>query len=257
MGELKRSIGDTRPSATNRLHGFNFLNLDLSSINATAGTVDVYLLNGTLTPRAIQSTIASGANNATQIVNDVDRRSLTSLNATDNTLLNTILFDAWTSDTPISLMIVTNSSFNEDDTSDPIAVDFFSFGFYNEGLQASERVANQIVRLELEETGDNTGTFAGTLEYTMINQLNILTEATYSGLSPVSDEATFIVIEDLTDEDAPRVNYLDLGADGVSTQIADQEAAPSHSGVVSLNAAAYKTADSYNNSRGLRSKRRF
>jgi hypothetical protein len=47
----------------------------------------------------------------------------------------------------------------------------------------------------------------------------------------------------LTDEDAPRVNYLDKGADGVDTQIADQEDAPSHSGVVSFDASNYKTAD--------------
>ncbi|MDF2427899.1 MAG: hypothetical protein OPY07_01445, partial [Nitrosopumilus sp.] len=50
-------------------------------------------------------------------------------------------------------------------------------------------------------------------------------------------------IEDLTDEDSPRVNYLDLGADGVSTQIADQQEAPSHSGVVSFNSDSYKDAD--------------
>jgi hypothetical protein len=37
---------------------------------------------------------------------------------------------------------------------------------------------------------------------------------------------------------------LDLGADGVSTQIADQMEAPSHSGVVSLDMDNYKIADS-------------
>jgi hypothetical protein len=51
------------------------------------------------------------------------------------------------------------------------------------------------------------------------------------------------VIEDLTDEDAPRVSYNDLGADGVVTPISDQEEAPSHSGVVSLNQDSYKAAD--------------
>ena len=52
-----------------------------------------------------------------------------------------------------------------------------------------------------------------------------------------------IVHEDMTDEDSPRINYLDLGADGVETQIADQVAAPSHSGVVTFDSANYKTAD--------------
>jgi len=125
----------------------------------------------------------------------------------------------------------------------PIVADVFGFGFLNDGLEDNERIANQLIRLELEESGDNTGTFAGTLEYTMINQLSILDPSTYTNLDTISDEATFIVIEDLDDEESPRVNYLDLGADGVSTQVADQEEAPSHSGIVSFDLDTYKTAD--------------
>ncbi len=125
-----------------------------------------------------------------------------------------------------------------DAEADPIVLDFFAFGFGDDG-----RTANQIVRLELEESGDNTDTFEGGLEYTMLNQLNILDAYTYTGLDPISDEPTFIVMEDLTDEDSPRVNYLDLGADGVSIQIADQQEAPSHSGVVALDSDNYKVAD--------------
>ena len=67
--------------------------------------------------------------------------------------------------------------------------------------------------------------------------------ATFSGLTTTSDSITMIVHEDMTDEDSPRINYLDLGADGVETQIADQVAAPSHSGVVTFDSANYKTAD--------------
>ena len=125
----------------------------------------------------------------------------------------------------------------------PVVVDIFGFGFTNDGLEADERIANQIIRLELEETGDNTSIFEGSLEYTMINQLNILDPSTYEDLSTIADDPSFIVIEDLTDEDSPRVNYLDLGADGVSTQISDQEEAPSHSGIVSFDLDTYKTAD--------------
>ena len=126
---------------------------------------------------------------------------------------------------------------------DPIVLDFFAFGFSNEGSSAADRTANQIVRLELEESDDNTSTFEGGLEYVMLNQLNILDNSTYTGLDTISDVPTFIVMEDLTDEDSPRVNYFDLGADGVSTQIADQQEAPSHSGVVALDSDNYKVAD--------------
>ena len=243
IGELKKSIRDTRPAATDRLHGFNFLNLDVRSV--TSSTVDVYVLNNT------QGTVAglngadmiqeSATTGALLIANDVKPQSLTSLN---NTKINDALFDAITPDTTnISLMVVANATFTEDTTSDPIVIDFFSYGFINDGLEAGERIANQIIRLELEESGDNTSTFEGSLEYVMVNQLNILDEATYTGLSTVANDPSFVVIEDLTDEDAPRVNYLDLGSDGVSTQVADQEEAPSHSGIVSFDSNNYKTAD--------------
>ncbi len=130
------------------------------------------------------------------------------------------------------------------DAKEAIVADFFSFGFINDGRESDERIANQIIRIEAEETGDNTSTFEGSLEYIMINQLNInLMNPLTLGLSPIANDPSFIVIEDLTDEDSPRVNYNDLGADGVTTQIADQEEAPSHSGVVSFDASSYKNAD--------------
>ena len=236
IDELRKSIGNTNTNAETRLLGFNFLNIDVQSF--TSGTVDVYLLNGT--HRNVFDVQSSPGNHLIQLAQNVSPRSLTSLNNTD---LNNQLFQGQTSGGLISFLIVTNSTFTEDTTNDPVVLDFFSFGFTDDGLQASERVANQIVRFELEETGDNTSTFSGSLEYIMVNQLNILNEATYTSLKPIDDEATFIVIEDLTDEDAPRVNYLDLGTDGVSTQVADQQEAASHSGVVSFNTASYKTAD--------------
>ena len=125
----------------------------------------------------------------------------------------------------------------------PVVADFFSFGFTNDGIVTSDRIDNMIVRMELEETGDNTAEFEGSLEYVMINQLNIADIDTYLGLSTVADDPSLIVIEDFTDEDSIRVNYNDLGADGVTTPTADQEEAPSHSGIVSFDLDTYKVAD--------------
>ena len=79
-----------------------------------------------------------------------------------------------------------------------------------------------------------------------LNQININDDAIvhYSTLSTVDSRHRYYRIEqDMTDEDSPRVNYLDLGADGVSTQIADQMEAPTHSGVVSFDLENYKIAD--------------
>src|SRR3990172_2737719 len=123
-------------------------------------------------------------------------------------------------------------------------VDFFNFGQSGDGVKPSERFNNAIYRLELEESGDNTGTFTGSVEYLMLNQINVNQSSTYvTSIDPITDAIEIIVHEDLTDEDSPRINYLDLGADGVSTQIADQQEAPTHSGVVSFDSSTYKVAD--------------
>ena len=104
-------------------------------------------------------------------------------------------------------------------------------------------VNNAIYRVELEETGDNTATFEGSAEYVMLNQINYDLAATYNGVNATQDDVDMIVHLDMTDEDSIRVNYLDLGADGVSTQIADQEPAPTHSGSADLDLDSYKIAD--------------
>ena len=103
---------------------------------------------------------------------------------------------------------------NDFDATYPIVLDFFSFGFENDGEASDERIANQIIRLELEESDSDTGSLEGTLEYVMINQLNIIDSDTYAGLSPIGDEVSFIVIEDLTGSSAPSVAYLDVDTNG-------------------------------------------
>jgi len=121
-----------------------------------------------------------------------------------------------------------------DQTDAPFHVDFFSF---------SDSVNNAIYRVELEESGDNTGEFIGSAEYVMLNQINFDQDATFDRINPTQDDVDMIVHLDMTDEDSIRVNYLDLGADGVSTQVADQEEAPTHSGSADLDLDSYKIAD--------------
>ncbi|MCV0392936.1 MAG: hypothetical protein K5790_06545 [Nitrosopumilus sp.] len=226
-------------------YGFNFLNIDVRGISST-GTFDVYLLNSTTrivnsTTGLIEDTVPVGA---LLIADDVSPQSglIQIPNAT-----NDLIYSGTVGNTNnVGLAFVSSTLVGSPaipDQTDAVVADFFSFGFVNDGLDAGERIANQLIRLELEETGDNTSTFAGSLEFIMVNQINILDANTYLGLSPIADDPSFIVIEDLTDEDSPRVNYLDLGADGVSTQVADQQEAPSHSGIVSFDQSSYKNAD--------------
>jgi len=146
----------------------------------------------------------------------------------------------------IDVDYVINSPASEtiaDGTVLPIVTDFFGFGLIGDGFKTLERINNSIYRFELEESGDNTSTFLGTAEFTMLNQLNIFDPVTYSIIRSIDDEVTFIVHEDLDDEDAPRISYLDLGSDGTSVQISAQEDAGTNSGIVAFDKESYKVAD--------------
>ena len=220
---------------------FNFFNYNVESFGATE--TSIFLLNSAtnILDSTGNYTIAA---TATTLVANATGQGYISLHEKDDSLFSISGSDQ------IGLAIEFDHTGNSAtdgvtgiDAQEVIVADFFSFGFTDDGVQASERHASQIIRIEAEETDTHTGIFKGTLEYVMVNQLNIIEESTFAGITPIDDEASFIVIEDLTVEDAPRVTYNDLGSDGVVTPISAQEDAPSHSGVVSLNQDSYKTAD--------------
>ncbi len=255
MEELLNTINDNAVDedgeSVEGFTGFNMFNYDVRSFEPETGSVNISLVYSASAildkpdDRVYEFIIGSDVSyeifesvNTIPLVTGSDGQGYGSLDKNQDESL----FGIEPTDN-IGLLIQFDTPVDPPTDRAPIVADFFSYGFYNDGLVGSERIANQIIRIEAEESGDNTSTFVGTLEYIMINQLNINDESTYAGISPIADDPTFIVIEDLTDEDSIRVNYLDLGADGVSTQIADQEEAPSHSGVVSFDSDSYKTAD--------------
>ncbi len=228
FADLYQSINQPGPN----FKGFNLLNFDIGSIQNSLGVTinsfDVDITDGTNTARL--------ASNITRIQDLVDIANATGddIFAMNKSSKVQYIFTINTGGGPS--LILANTVL-------PIVTDFFSFGFLNDGISSSDRISNQIIRFELEETGDDTGIFVGSLEYKMINQINILDPTTYTMLNTIDDDPSFIVIENLTDEDAPRVTYLDLGADGISTPITDQEDAPSHSGFVSFDKSNYEITD--------------
>ncbi len=238
MRDIRDSINDNRDDS---FTGFNLINYDIRSLGAAENSVDIYLVYpGFTTPINATTGAFENGTSAVRIVTNGDAQDYLSLEDVTGNLFSPSLRETF----DVGLVFEFSPPMVVDGSKKyPIVADFFSFGFNNDGLVGSDRIANQIIRIEAEETGDNTSTFAGTLEYTMINQLNINDLSTYLGLSTIADDPDFIVIEDLTDEDDVRVTYFDLGEDGVSTQVSDQEAAPSHSGVVSFDSDSYKTAD--------------
>ena len=120
-----------------------------------------------------------------------------------------------------------------------IIFDVFTFGQDETG----NRYNDAIYRLEAEETGTNTGIYSGTLEYIMLNQINIFKESTFTGLDTIGSDLDIIVHEDLTDEDAVELIYLDADGQGVRTQTSAPIDAPTYSGVVSFDGDNYKVAD--------------
>jgi hypothetical protein len=233
VADLKSSINT---NSTSNFYGKNLFAWNVESINSTA-TYKFYMVNGTTVLGTDENDsilrLAAGSAQDPKGIAEITKASLDAINEIEDTSDSvSILVEIQAQGTDININTVY-----------PVTFDFLTFGFSNDGEDSADRTSNQIIRLELEETGDNTGVLVGSLEYVMINQLNIQDATTFTGLSVVSDEATFIAFEDLTDEDSPRVNYLDLGSDGVETQIADQLAAPSHSGVVYFDSESYKVAD--------------
>jgi hypothetical protein len=223
-------------STSSSFVGTSLFAWNVESINSTA-QYRFYLVNGS-------APLASGQTYTNALISLVNATSATGSVALSTGILNNIS-DLADSTDDLSILVKSEQTGTNltNGYQYPVTFDFLSFGFTGDGDDASERRSNQIIRFELEESGDNTAVYEGTLEYIMINQLNVQQSATFTGLTLESDGPTFIAFEDLTDEDSPRINYLDLGEDGVSTQIADQLEAPSHSGKVSFDSESYKVAD--------------
>lgn len=193
---------------------FVYLNYDLSEVATSLGTI--------ILTDATGDALTAASSNSVQNSGFVALGAILPVGSTDLVETESLAINFTEGHTTLATV------------DDYLYADIFTFG---------DRNNNAIYRFLLEESDDNSATFEGDVEFVMLNQINNDLAGTYSGITATSDSITIIVHEDLTDEDSPRINYLDLGSDGVSTQIADQVAAPSHSGVVTFDSDNYKTAD--------------
>jgi hypothetical protein len=205
--------------------GSEYLSIDLRNIIGSGAEISAMYITeaNSATIYGTVSIGTSGSGNGQQInAFTPTTASLSSASSTDEVAI-TVLIDGSVAGTSIS---------------GAYAIDFMTF---------ADSVNHSIYRMELEETGDNTSTFEGTVEYVMSNQVNMNNSAniatTVGTLDFFDDNIIMLLTSSASDEDAPRVNYLDLGADGVSTQIAIQQDAPTHSGVADLDLDTYKVAD--------------
>ena len=105
------------------------------------------------------------------------------------------------------------------------ALEIFTFG-------ADENHA--IYRALLEETGDGTAVFEGTVEYVMLNQLNVDDSSIHTGITTLDDELAIILNDGYTGTSAPTVTY---GGDHA------RQDAPTYTGEVSFDSDTYRVAD--------------
>ena len=248
MQTLRNTIHDAAVGNPEEFKGFNFLNLDLTSLN-TAGAitkVNVYLAHNA-GPILANNDLAAGVT-LVSIANTTSLRDFINLNVTAGKIANPAevnknLFAIPTTD---HIGLVFKFSMSSDTTLDanvghPIVTDFFSVGFFGDGITKSQKINNAIYRWELSETGISTGVFTGSSQYAMLNQLNIFDPATYAGLRTISSDVRFVAIDDMLQSEnrAPNIAYLDLGADGIDAPVSAQQDVPTHTGLVSFDKTQY------------------
>ncbi|WP_148703876.1 hypothetical protein [Nitrosopumilus piranensis] len=246
LSELYSSINNPFDSSK-KFKGLNMFNFDIRSLGTEISSVDIYLLITTSSILDSSGNPTSGIT-AIKIASDTTVQNLINLNSTQQvsspqTLHSNLFSSSFSGNEKIGLMFAYPKIQNIGTETKPIVADFFSYGLKNAGTAKSDRVANQIVRVEMEELSNSAGKFRGSLEYIMLNQLNIFDSKTYEQILPIDDEPVFIIIDELKGNEAPRISYNDLGSDGVQTTISDQQDVLSHMGIVVLSVKTFKPGD--------------
>ncbi len=271
MKTLKQTINNpVGAGSASKFKGFDFINYDLRSFSgltsvtgASISKINIYLVNSSATSvlNANSNLTQNGAGSNPSFISIANTTSLqgfVNLNGTQTAnggnasptnlkVLNNIFSVKDTDHIGLAFQFITSgaSSMTLAGKGQPMVADFFSIGIKGDGLTNDQRINNGIYRWELEETGDNTGTFTGTNQYVMLNQLNIFDPNTYSTLRTVNHDVFFAAIQDMLQSEAraPQATYLDLGQDGVNTQVSAQTDIPTHTGVISFDSKTYKIAD--------------
>ena len=128
------------------------------------------------------------------------------------------------------------------DSSAVVHIDLFSFGTGGDGIGGSV-VNNALYRLELEETGPNTGIFDGTIEYVVLDGRNGADAALAASLVAYGEDARIGVVgggAGRSGDDTVTVSYMDVGAAGGDGRaVAAGTGVRSHAGSVHFGDASY------------------
>jgi len=216
--------------------GTNWLNYDLRSFQQQLGIKSFSDTNMTLhfggLPGITQIQILDpGDISSAQGLIQIDKEDVVAINAfssSSSSVFLSINFDS--SDDPSSAGMISNEK-----DSQPIVIDFFSFGQKN-----SQEINNAIYRFELEETSNNSGIFVGTIEYTVTNQVNIFDSNLITSLRTIDDRIKFLVNDRLIDEEGINIAYSDIAGVGVTISTSTKTDIKTHSGTASFTSNTYR-----------------
>jgi hypothetical protein len=215
--------------------GTNWLNFDLksfeqqlgvSSFSDTSMSLHFGGLPGTTIVQILDPGDISSGRGLIQL-DDVTVAAINSVPSSSSVFL-TIDFDS--SANTVSAGMISNEK-----DSQPIVIDFFSFGQKN-----NQEINNAIYRFELEETSNNSGIFVGTIEYTVTNQVNIFDSNLITSLRTIDDRIKFLVNDRLIDEEGINIAYSDVAGVGVTISTSIKTDIKMHSGTVSFTSNTYR-----------------
>ena len=236
--------------------GTNWFQYDLRALHHLLGLTDLSDTSIKLYPQGFSSTpvvladsgdLGSSSSSSFQDlirIDDSTTADIISSSSVSGTAYLVFDFDASDDDsaslfTGPNTVYTPNGRENLDGVILPIVFDVLSFGLENNNKNRD--VNNAIYRFELEESGDNTGVFEGTLEYTVTNQLNVISPQLIESLTMIDDDIKFLVPNVLLDkEQGITISYSDLASTGVNIVSSIKSGITTHSGVVSTDADSYR-----------------
>ena len=213
--------------------GTNWINYDLRSIQNQLGVSDfsdtnISLFFGSLADPTPVEILASGDISSAQGFIQIDDADVLLIQPKSGTVFFVINFDASDNSSPVG------SISNEID-SQPIVIDFFSFGQID-----LEEINNSIYRFELEETANNSGVFTGTFEYAFTNQVTVGDVNFISSIRTIDEDVKFLISNRLISEEGIAISYSDLDQTGVAISQSTKSDILTHSGTVSTGSPSYR-----------------
>ena len=212
--------------------GTNWVNYDFRSIQNQLGLSDfsdttISLSFGIADPTPV--TLVSPANmTGSKGFVQLPTSAVNAIATKSGTAFLVINFDTSANGSP-------SASISSETDTQPIVFDLFSFGRKN-----NVDVANGIYRFELQETGSNSGTFVGTMEYTIANQLNQFDANVIKTLRTIDDDVKFFVNQRLIDEKGINIAYSDVAQTGTTTGVSSKTDIRTHSGQASLTSNVFR-----------------